>query len=696
MPVTDLELEAETKAESLPSGRDAVASCPNRSRYRVGVAVGLAAWAAVVLVYYALRRDTDVSPALSAMAGRSVPILQAVGLIALYSPMIHHRWISRTASRSALTDCLRTLGGCVVALAFVALGLLLAGWVTPVAFWSMGLIAGVTHVRHLAPWLRRVGQARGEFLRECRLLPAWGTVVIAGLALLVSGLPAVAQDSLLYHLAVPQHWLDRGGFAELPGNVYSHFPMNTELLYLSGLVVGSEATAKVFHWILYVAAALTVRQLARRLGAGRDADWAMLIFASIPTVFRVSTWAYVEMALVFSLGLAWLSLGAGGAIHGSGRRSGAMKMPRIIEAAVLLGFACGVKYTALPIALAAAIYVAIRAGRGARLHATSWMVFGSALVGGFWYVRNWVETGNPFFPFAYSWFGGPGWDGERSELLAASLAEWGRWSWDLPWAITQGGVFDSIERFDGVIGPVFLASVPLVVWGCIRRPSLRPTAGLAALLLIGWLSATLQARFIVPALAILAALAPAAWRTLGVGFAKWARAATVLGVLLCAPSILLIVVQEAPLAHALGLESTERALDRRLPGGDAALFRQIPEVVPSDGKILFGASGNPTYLCRRPYHADSIVENHTLREILAWSRTPEQVRDEFARRGFTHLLFRFELVFDPEGSRSDLTVVEQARLEETLTRYGRVVAQAGTTFLFQVDRSADSSQGGTR
>ncbi len=36
------------------------------------------------------------------------------------------------------------------------------------------------------------------------------------------------------------------------------------------------------------------------------------------------------------------------------------------------------------------------------------------LLGGGWYVRNFVQTGNPVYPFAYSIFGGNNWDAQMA------------------------------------------------------------------------------------------------------------------------------------------------------------------------------------------------------------------------------------------------------------------------------------------
>lgn len=651
---------------------------PRRSlrcwRSRKGIVVVAAlGWAGFVIAAFAWQRDFDVAPVLTAVGGHAASLLATVGVLALYGPIAWRVVVGRGGtSGSAVTDLLRVIGGAIVGVVATALVLVGLGRVEPVAFWAVAALAAVVQPAAWGALLDLSRRALAEWRAERAPVPRIATGLLLAIAFFVALLPEVAQDSLAYHLAVPQHWIEHQGFAPLPGSVYSWFPMHTEMLYLTGLIVGDEATAKLFHWVLLVASCLAVRQLALRLGAGRESDWAMLALVSLPTVFRVGTWAYVELAIVFFLVLAWLALGAG-----------RLERARYVEASVWLGFLCGTKYTALPWAALAVVYVVVRAPR-ARVRSAVTIAVGSALVGGFWYVRNLIETGNPFFPLGYAWFGGEGWDAARAEMLAASLADWGRLGWSLPWDVTMASRFASVSDFDGVIGPLFLAFVPIVGYAAWRRPTLRPTAILALVLAVAWVTSTRQVRFLVPSLAIVAALIPAATRVLGRAALPWTRAAQFAGALVATGIVAIIVAREAPAAHAIGAESFERARARRLPGGDATLFARIPDLVPADGRILFGACGHPVYLCRRPHHADAVVENHTLREILKRGGSVSGVRAEFERRGFTHLLFRFELVFDETERRTDLSLREQRLLQSFLAAHATPAAREASTFLFAI------------
>ena len=79
--------------------------------------------------------------------------------------------------------------------------------------------------------------------------------------------------------------------------------------------------------------------------------------------------------------------------------------------------------------------------------------------------------------------------------------------------------------------------------------------------------------------------------------------------------------------------------------------------------MLFAGSGNPVYLCPRPFHADSVDENYTLRELLVASSDATDFARRFTEHGFTHLLFRADVVL---GVLSDLEERERRLLDAAL------------------------------
>jgi hypothetical protein len=139
-----------------------------------------------------------------------------------------------------------------------------------------------------------------------------------------------------------------------------------------------------------------------------------------------------------------------------------------------------------------------------------------------------------------------------------------------------------------------------------------------------------------------------------------------------------------PLAVVLGLEPRNRYLEREVPGGDYRVFEYIETSLPRESYILFGSLGNPGFLCKRRYFADAFFENHSLARFLKEAGGPDEVLEAFAARGFTHFLFRWQNVFDPEGKKSDIPLEDQKKLASFLNRHGRLRVQLAGTFLYEI------------
>ncbi|MFN0059670.1 MAG: ArnT family glycosyltransferase [Planctomycetota bacterium] len=634
-------------------------------------------WAAAVLCGYALWRTEDLQPMLAAILSRVVDIAAPIALVVLYLPA--GSWLLRKLVRSPL-DATGYL------LASTALGLGVAIHVA--------ILCGVCQALHVLPlalvpcvlcgcfqreWRDLFVNARKvwrELRASARTWPVALTLGVLGVSLVMALAPEVSQDALHYHLAVPAAWLDAGGFCEVPGNVYARFPMHLEMLFLSGLAVRGEISAKLFHWLFAVGCCWVLRRITSRTCGSGAANWAALLFISIPTVFRVASWAYVDLGLVFFLLLAWDAL----------LENRQFAAHRYWLPGFLVGMACGIKYTALPIAALFAIVCVCQAPLGRRLQSACEFVSIALLAGGFWYVRNLVELGNPVFPFLYDYLGGAGWDAERAAAYATSLREWGQLDWALPLRVTFDAIFWSVGRFDGIVGPAFLLGLPLAILAIVQRPQARLTGFIALALGISWIATTRQIRFLLPALAFFSVLIPIGWECLGAGTARRAASRFAgIAVLFALSSHVVLFCRDAPLAHAVGLESADSVRARLLPGGDFGLFQRLEQVVPEDGRILFGACGNPVFLCKRDYHADSVVENYTVKMMLAAGGTTAGLRDEFTTRGFTHLLFHWPLVFGESGVQSDLTRAQQQLLSEFLNRHATMTDRAGETVLYRLN-----------
>lgn len=451
----------------------------------------------------------------------------------------------------------------------LAPGVLLAGligayrtWIGWIAFIVLFVLLRRSAVAWLQQWKRLPELARGGG----RI-----TVVLAGLsaAIVLIGLvgalaPPVKYDALVYHLALPRLYVLNGRFEYTPLVMYWGWPQTCEMLYTWAILLAGESAALVAGWAFgLVALAGLLDFSAARLG--KTAAWvslaALLTGASLASALA---WGYVDW-LVMLMSLAWLVVLA--AWRGKPDRCLAM-------AGLISGLAFGVKYTAGLLALFGMVWLAYRSldvlpGRQPGGNPTqSWRdVLRRTALGGMWFglpafaaalpwlVKNWVATGNPFYPLLWpagamsptrlaAYQSGPPFGGWQDVVLLPFRATW---------LGVEGG-----PGYSASIGPLLfgLALAGLVAWSGLtsdEHPAARLalfTAGLGTVVwaILGRFSSyLLQARIyyvFFPALAYLG----------GVGY-RWLHRLVISGVRLGRLAAVLILLALVLTTLELGVET---------------------------------------------------------------------------------------------------------------------------------------------
>ena len=622
------------------------------------------------------------------------PTVDALGDVLLSALMLYATWFTgHRVLRRCVGNRLDGLPGLEHGVLEVGLGsgviigcvffLGLAGFYQPV--WAYGLlIVGLigSHRAFLGKLKARRRRKRTETISP---LLVGIVLLMAGMTLIQSLAPPASQDALVYHLAIPEQYIGEGGIHYIRGNFFAQFPQNVEMLFTWGMLLKGPALAKLVHWLYGVGSCLAVAALARLLHQRASALLAATTFATIPTAALISGWAYVDLAVVFYTLLSTICFL---------RFWGDEKIQWLVLAGCHAGLAAGCKYTAgVQVIFVACGVLALAALRQRRFQPALAQAFIVCAVGGLlvgpWLIKSFVYTGNPLYPFAFDLFGGRDWDLERSLVLGESLKQWGGErslfaDLLLPWRLTMFGEFFSQENYDGVIGCAFLIGLPIVLAGLRLSSPQRVVFALVFVHFVVWATMTRQIRFLLPACALFGALLSAS--LVAVQLPSVGRR-VVHGTLMVAFSANLLMASlcfghHRPLAVVLGLESESEYLDRQIPGGDYAVFEFINQTLPDDSYLLFASLGNPGFLCKRRFYADAFFENHTLKAVLAEAETSEEAYEWVRSQGFTHLLFRFDCVFDASGKKSDLPVEDQQKLASMLNVHAKLLFQKAGTFLY--------------
>lgn len=289
----------------------------------------------------------------------------------------------------------------------------LAGSYTVYTAWGMvafGVVLGLTG------WLRgrREGCVRSDAATSVAGRIGWVVVFVVVLSaawVCVSIMPGFLwkpmdphpYDVLSYHLQIPREWYQAGRIIPLTHNAFSYFPMGMEMHYLAAMTLRGGPWAGMYlcqmmtlaHGVLTV---LAVGHLACALGATPIRAWSgSLLVTGVPWVFQLSVVAYVETGVMLytTLAVGWLLLGI---------RTGNIRAWWIVG--ICCGFACGIKYTAIPMtALLVVMIVLVQSSVGRRFARVIIVLLACVVVASPWLIRNTVWTGNPVFPLATNLFG---------------------------------------------------------------------------------------------------------------------------------------------------------------------------------------------------------------------------------------------------------------------------------------------------
>lgn len=538
------------------------------------------------------------------------------------------------------------------------------------------------------------GPIAGRDPEHLLALALWAANGLLALATLVSALhppDGLDWDSLSYHLAAPKIYLREGRIGFIAYDSHTHFPFTMEMLYTLGLQFGGVGGAKLFHWAAGWLTALAVGLWSSRLTVGglRAPRWtgplAAALFAGMPIVLWEMGTAYVD------LGTALFQLLALAALVNAVTREEGITLRDAALAGILSGFALGTKMTALLQFGLLGLGLLAWAGRTAaggkvsrRSAVQAVLMFGLAglVVGSPWYIKSWLWTHNPVYPFFYSFFPDSySWTREAEIAYATEQASFGRGRgpdalllalWNLGmhgrdfYINYRSLVGDQI----GTLGPVWAGLVPLLFWarGLDRRAWL-------CLLYFGgslgfWFLLSHQSRYLVPIfapLAVVVALGVAALTS------RWLRIAAGVFVAL---SLLLSVKMHAPLAQTsalvvTGVYSEDEYLRASLPGlYEASLY---VNQLPSDTRVALYQETRGFYIDRNYFWANPLQHN-----LIPYDRLKSgaELMEWLRRFGNTHVLINYGFSKGTEASqwyRLLMDAIENRRLVESYRSRGVVV-----------------------
>lgn len=451
-------------------------------------------------------------------------------------------------------------------------------------------------------------------------------------------------DVLEYHLQVPKEYYELGHIGYLPHNVYANFPSAVEMLYLVAMIVHGDtldigSTANMIHLLLgaltVAAAWSTAREWSPRAGVVGG-----VVFASAGWLAYLSGLAFVENGMLFfamtGAGLLLRSLRLNAPGNTTAEETAPLGKCGLIAAAGLsTGFACGCKYTALPLIalpLAVLIVVGTRQTIKRRLFRAGLFIAATLLALSPWLAKNTMFTGNPVFPLANSIFKATpdGWGEAETQRWdhGHSVADNERGlnrRLHVAWSRTIG---DPLQR----IGP---SIVLIALAGLLRRRRDRIDAALIIMLILQlavWLLAThLFARFAVVLLIPLAMLCARAV----IGSISRLRATVVAGAVIIGAGWNLYFAVTLHGQESFGGAPASLIYDGAVPGYE--FFHSVNHKLPDDARILLIGEARAFYFQRRADYCVTFNRNPFFVAIQS-AQSPSDVLAWLREKQYTHLL----------------------------------------------------------
>ncbi len=600
-----------------------------------------------------------------------------------------HLWTNQPEQLSA-ERLIFSAGLGIGALGLLAFGLGLVGWLTrPVILGVLGVlsVAALPQLRMTSGQLR-IAIRRSLFVTRYSSLVTFFLSVTILLAFTIALLPPIDWDGLFYHLTAPKSYLAAGrivGGVDIP---HFSFPQLLEMVFALAIAVRGDVTAKLMHFGFVFLLGGLVWLTARKVLRVKNSWLALLFLFSVPMVLTLASWAYNDLALAFFELAAVYFLVYSFQFSVFSRRA-------LVLSGIFSGLAMGLKYTsAVAIGTVGALLLwqlwRNRISLASSIRAVATFALPALAVASPWYLKNWLFTGNPVYPFL---FGGVFWDDFRTAAYSGAGSGIG-WNWatltSLPVQLTLG-IHDA-NFIDGRTGLLFLAFLPLLLtYGMFRYRRKSHPPALSILLIFAlaqfsfwtlgviWSAGLWQSRLLLPMFVTLSPVL--AWLVDDVAHLDHPQFSLRRFLLLfIAVTLTLGFVDQLftnvghnrtgwiyyrPDRHLIGTENRADYLSRRL-GAHFHAMETLNAKLPADAVVQFLWEPR-AYFCNLDCRPDSILDTYGHWQYL-YGKDAAAINTALRRDDVTHVLvFSAGLNFllndpsVPSKNRPDVTVLNRLK-----------------------------------
>ena len=229
----------------------------------------------------------------------------------------------------------------------------------------------------------------------------FSVLIILLLSFLGSGVPVHQPDDMHLYSLLPKRFVEAGRILDWvePDSCAGlcMVPLGGMALFTFLYGLGGDPLVMAFQFLIGVLTLVATGILFRRFVGDKAAMLGVLVLITTPIVVLIFSATRVDLLLAL---IGTLSLHAFGRGIARGREGGAQRF--FILGAIFLGFAVGVKLTAIPLVVvvyAGLILLSLNKRSVLSVRQVMTMAIISAAIAMPWLARAWWYTGNPVWPF---------------------------------------------------------------------------------------------------------------------------------------------------------------------------------------------------------------------------------------------------------------------------------------------------------
>jgi len=324
-------------------------------------------------------------------------------------------------------------------------------------------------------------------------------------------LPPSNWDEVAYHLAIPKIYIDNHQLTYIPFIPYSNWPLETEMLFTLCLLLKWESVAHMVVWASLLIICFQLYAFGKKLGSSQGGLISTAIFASTPMVMMLAGTGLIELPLTLFTLLATTALIEW---NETGEHS------LWVMSAICGGFAASTKLNAALVPLILGIIFILMMVKSKErflfiLKRFSGYGLLAFLVVSPWYLKSWIFTGNPLWPFLYQYIPSAHWDALGMQYLMEFIQSPNMPSTFNNWLTGFFQISFHPEKygpFRVALGKIYAYSIPLIIVTAIFtrnriKSHLRWLCLCAVLFYTSWFFQTHQNRFFMPVIPIIVILA---------------------------------------------------------------------------------------------------------------------------------------------------------------------------------------------